>query len=96
MKRRVFALLAVAALLPMSSFAQSTTGDVTRAQVRGDLQQLEAAGYRPSTHESDYPQALASVEAKVAAMREPEPGYGGASTGEQASGGLPARVHTAH
>jgi hypothetical protein len=82
MKKLICAVLAAATLMPFAAFAQSAPAHVTRAQVRAELSQLEAAGYRPSTHDADYPQALQSAEAKVAAMNA----YGGVNATTQASG----------
>ena len=82
MKKLMCAVLAAAAVMPFAAFAQSAPGHVTRAQVRAELAQLEAAGYRPSTHDADYPQALQAAEAKVAARDA----YGGANANTQASG----------
>ncbi|WP_277185727.1 DUF4148 domain-containing protein [Caballeronia sp. BR00000012568055] len=82
MKKLMCVVLATATLMPFAAFAQSALAHVTRAQVRAELSQLEAVGYRPSTHDADYPQALQSAEAKVAAMNA----YGGANNSTQASG----------
>jgi hypothetical protein len=82
MKKLMCVVLAAATLMPFAALAQSAPAHVTRAQVRAELSQLEAAGYRPSTHDADYPQALQSAEAKVTAMNA----YGGASSSTQASG----------
>ncbi|WP_327354719.1 DUF4148 domain-containing protein [Caballeronia telluris] len=94
MKKILCAVLATAMLAPLASFAQTTGGPVTRAQVRADLVQLEAAGYRPSTHDADYPNALQVAEAKVAAMHAPSVAYGGAQDGA-ASNGVSGAGHAA-
>ncbi|SAL47075.1 DUF4148 domain-containing protein [Caballeronia humi] len=70
MKKTLCTLLAAAILAPFASFAHAADGQLTRAQVRADLVQMEAAGYRPSTHDADYPSAIQSAEAKVQAMNE--------------------------
>jgi len=82
------AVLAVPAL----SFAQSqgNTGPVTRAQVRNELAQLEAAGYRPSVNDIYYPDDLQKAQARVnaengAAVAQTS-GYGGATNGSSQSG----------
>lgn len=70
MKKTLCTLLAAAILAPLASFAHAADGRLTRAQVRADLVQMEAAGYRPSTHDADYPSAIQSAEATVRAMNE--------------------------
>jgi Domain of unknown function (DUF4148) len=82
MKKLMCAVLATTIAMPFAAFAQSASSHVTRAQVRAELTQLEAAGYRPSTHDADYPKALQAAEAKVSALDA----YGGANADRQASG----------
>nr|WP_250478256.1 DUF4148 domain-containing protein [Caballeronia sp. INML1] len=84
MKKLICAVLAAATSMPFAAFAQSTPAHVTRLQVRAELAQLEAAGYQPSTHDADYPQALQAAEAKVPARDA----YGGANASTQASSAL--------
>ncbi|BCQ26290.1 DUF4148 domain-containing protein [Caballeronia sp. NK8] len=86
MKAMACAVLVATTLLPFSAFAQTTGGQVTRAEVRADLAQLEAVGYRPSTHDADYPNALMSAEAKVAAMQGHNGAYGGDQGGAHQTG----------
>ncbi|MFM0736304.1 DUF4148 domain-containing protein [Paraburkholderia xenovorans] len=69
------ALCASAALLFTSAgvYAQtapaSGTHQVTRAEVRHELEELEAAGYNPSQGEDEnYPADIQEAERKVAAM----------------------------
>jgi hypothetical protein len=88
MKKILCAVLTAAMLAPLASFAQTTGDHVTRAKVRADLVQLEAAGYQPSTHDADYPNALQVAEAKVAATHDRSVAYGGAQDGS-ASNGMP-------
>lgn len=48
---------------------ESGTHQITRAEVRHELEELEAAGYDPSRgDESDYPADIQEAERKVAAM----------------------------
>ncbi|SDD49511.1 DUF4148 domain-containing protein [Paraburkholderia lycopersici] len=79
--------VALAAVLaaPVVSFAQSqgSNGPVTRAQVRNELAQLEAAGYRPSANDLYYPNDLQKAEARVNAQTG---GYGPATSGSSQSG----------
>ncbi|MFM0556590.1 DUF4148 domain-containing protein [Paraburkholderia sediminicola] len=69
------ALVASAAFLATATgaYAQTSatpgTHQVTRAEVRHELEELEAAGYDPSRgDESDYPADIQEAERKVAAM----------------------------
>ncbi|MFB9126485.1 DUF4148 domain-containing protein [Paraburkholderia dipogonis] len=69
------ALVASATLLATASgaYAQTSatpgTHQLTRAEVRHELEELEAAGYDPSRgDESDYPADIQEAERKVAAM----------------------------
>jgi hypothetical protein len=80
MKKTLCTLLTAAILAPFASFAHAADGQLTRAQVRADLVQLEAVGYRPSTHDADYPSAIQSAEAKVQAMNDRTVSYGGAGS----------------
>ena len=62
--RAVAIATAVAAAIaaPVSSFAQSNNGAATRAEVNGQLVQLERAGYNPSNKDVHYPNDLLSAE----------------------------------
>jgi hypothetical protein len=63
------ATLALAATLavPAVSFAQTTQGGLTRAQVRAQLVEIEQAGWRPTSEGPTYPDRLQAAEARVAA-----------------------------
>lgn len=70
------ALVVSAAILATSTgaYAQTSatpgTHQVTRAEVRHELEELEAAGYDPSRgDDNDYPADIQEAERKVAAMR---------------------------
>lgn len=56
--------LAVLVAGPVTSFAQSETGK-TRAEVRAELVQLEAAGYNPRLGDPYYPRDIQAAEMKV-------------------------------
>ncbi|WP_434667589.1 DUF4148 domain-containing protein [Paraburkholderia sp. A3BS-1L] len=73
-------LLAVAT--PIMAFAQDANDSLTRAQVEGQLIQLEHAGYKPSR--TQYPADVQAAEARVAAQSGT--GYGGTATGTSQSG----------
>ena len=68
---------------PAISFAQPTGGPITRAQVRGELVQLEHAGYKPS--KVHYPADIQAAEARVSAQdihkSNANSGYGGMAVG---------------
>ena len=89
MKSWVHAVIAVAVLsAPLASFAQSTA-PVSRAEVRGELVQLEKAGYSPAAEDASYPAKLQAAEARVADVRMAQAqtsGYG-ASTGTATQSG---------
>ncbi|MDR5747404.1 DUF4148 domain-containing protein [Caballeronia sp. LZ029] len=77
--------VAVAAVVvaPALSFAQ-TDSSLTRAQVKQDLRQVEAAGYDPSrSDQSSYPSDIQAAESRVARQNG---AYGGTSAGRSASG----------
>ncbi|SDD53037.1 protein of unknown function [Cupriavidus sp. YR651] len=61
-------LISIALVAPVASFAQSTQGPVTRAEVRADLIRVEQAGYHPGVgDDSTYPADIQAAEAKIAA-----------------------------
>lgn len=70
MKSLICLTLAVSVLAgPASAFAQTTSGSLTRAQVRAELVRLEQTGYSPSTGEDpNYPADIQAAEAKIAAQ----------------------------
>ncbi|KAK46772.1 hypothetical protein BG58_07885 [Caballeronia jiangsuensis] len=77
--------VAVAAVVvaPALSFAQ-TDSSLTRAQVKQDLRQVEAAGYDPSrSDQSSYPSDIQAAESRVARQNG---AYGGTAAGRSASG----------
>lgn len=64
------AVLSLAIFAPIALFAQSNQ-PMTRAEVRAELQQVEAAGYRPAAGRDPYYPADAQIaEARVAAQNE--------------------------
>jgi hypothetical protein len=70
MKALVFLTLAFSAITidPALSFAQSTSSQRTRAQVRADVIRVEQAGYRMGPgNDPYYPADVQAAEAKVAA-----------------------------
>ncbi|SPB13289.1 membrane protein [Caballeronia novacaledonica] len=77
--------VAVAALVvaPALSFAQADSS-LTRAQVKQDLRQVEAAGYDPSrSDQTSYPSDIQAAEGRVARQNG---AYGGTADGRSASG----------
>ncbi|WP_322102742.1 DUF4148 domain-containing protein [Paraburkholderia sp. J41] len=86
--------VAVAAVfaVPALSFAQAqgSNGPVSRAQVRAELSQLEAAGYHPSANNVYYPEDIQKAEARVNAQNgvaaAQTSGYGPSTSGSSQSG----------
>jgi hypothetical protein len=67
MKTLICLTLAVSALAsPALTFAQTPSGQLTRAQVHADLIRVEQAGYRPGGGDNDYPVEIQAAEAKIA------------------------------
>ena len=89
--------VAVAAVVvaPALSFAQNTS-TVTRAQVKQDLQRVEAAGYDPSnSDQTSYPADIQAAESRAShqngsahnnAYSADMNSYGGAASGRSAAG----------
>lgn len=67
-KLALLALTLSAVVSSTSTFAQSTSAPLTRAQVRADLIRLEQAGYHPSPNDVYYPADIQAAEARVAAQ----------------------------
>ncbi|SAL47563.1 purine nucleoside phosphorylase [Caballeronia udeis] len=78
MKKIICALLTAALIVPAVSFAQTSNGPVTRAQVRAELVQLENAGYRPATKQIHYPDEIQAAEARVQAADNAYASHNGA------------------
>jgi Domain of unknown function (DUF4148) len=87
-KALIPALVIVSAVAaPNFAFAQSN-GPVTRAQVKAELAQLEAAGYNPVGDNIHYPQSIQAAEARVAAQNSASSGFGGVAGGSSTSGSI--------
>ncbi|HEY1611444.1 MAG TPA: DUF4148 domain-containing protein [Paraburkholderia sp.] len=90
---KTLAIIAVAGALasPALCFAQSSNEPVIRAQVRGDLVQLEQAGYNPAMSDNaHYPTNIQAAEARVSAQDDAQlanTSMGGVPSGSSASGG---------
>ncbi|MDN7183976.1 DUF4148 domain-containing protein [Caballeronia sp. SEWSISQ10-4 2] len=67
MKNLICAILATVLIAPAVSFAQTSHGPVTRAEVRAELVQLEKAGYQPAAKQNHYPDEIQAAEARVQA-----------------------------
>jgi hypothetical protein len=78
-------VVASALLAPLAASAQ-TNEPVTRAEVKAQLIQLEAAGYKPSSDHTTYPRNIQAAEARVAAQNESARSYGGSVSGTSDSG----------
>ncbi|SAK67783.1 membrane protein [Caballeronia temeraria] len=91
MKSFVKAVAVVAVVVaPALSFAQADSS-TTRAQVKQDLRQVEAAGYDPSrSDQTSYPSDIQAAESRASrqgnASHADMNSYGGASAGRSASG----------
>jgi type II secretory pathway pseudopilin PulG len=87
MKSLINAVAVAAALaIPAASFAQSND-QVTRAQVRHELAQLQKAGYRAGQgDQAFYPAQIEAATARVAAEEKSASGFGGVNSGSSASG----------
>jgi hypothetical protein len=84
---KAVALAAVLAV-PAVSFAQSNQ-PVTRAEVRGELTQLEKVGYNPfDSSDAHYPAAIQQAESRVSAANHTtdNSGYGSSTGGTSESG----------
>jgi hypothetical protein len=82
---KAVALAAVLAV-PAVSFAQSNQ-PVTRAEVRGELTQLEKVGYNPfDSSDAHYPAAIQKAESRVSVSAADNSGYGLATGGTSESG----------
>lgn len=83
--------LIVAALVavPVASFAQSQH-EVTRAEVRAELVQLQKAGYNPASDNAQYPRNIEAAEARInAGNNAAANAYGGvaqSNSGSSAAG----------
>jgi hypothetical protein len=68
MKSYAISVAAVITLaIPVVSFAQQSDGPVTRAQVREELRQIEAAGYNPASNDWNYPADVQAAMARIQA-----------------------------
>lgn len=87
MKSLINAVAVVAALtIPVASFAQANN-QVTRAQVRNELAQLEKAGFRVGQgDQATYPAPIQTAMARVAAQDKSAGAFGGVSNGSSAAG----------
>lgn len=82
--------LAVVLAAPVASFAQSEQ-PLTRAEVKAQLKQIEAAGYNPAAAvDANYPADIQAAEARVAAQnamaQSDTTGYGPTATGSSQTG----------
>ena len=88
MKAVIYGIVATSALaVSAAALAQSDSqAPLTRAQVRAELQQLEQAGYNPSTGEDvNYPYDIQAAQARLAASNGAT-AYGGVKNKSSAAG----------
>ena len=95
MKIRILAALVVAGALSAPAFAATDAPALTRAQVRAELVQLQAAGYNQSRGEDiNYPADIQAAEARVAAQNAGSNAYGGVvDKGSSAASARTSRHH---
>ena len=95
MKIRILAALIVASAIAAPAFAGTDASALSRAQVRAELGQLQAAGYNQSRGEdANYPVEIQAAEARVAAQRDGSSAYGGvAANGSSAAGDRKSNHH---
>ena len=96
MKTLICLTLAVSALAsPALTFAQTISGQLTRAQVRADIVRVEQAGYRPGGNDNDYPVEIEAAEAKIAEqddVRRAADAVGGVAQGGSSQTGTAANA----
>lgn len=89
----VAATVAAAAVVPTLSFAQ-TDHAITRAEVRAELVQLQQAGYRPASDNTQYPANLQAALTRIAdGQQSAATAYGGATSGTSAAGERAPQSH---
>jgi hypothetical protein len=93
MKSLIQAVVVAAVLaLPVASFAQSNQ-PLTRAEVKAQLVEIEAAGYNPAVGDDPhYPTDIQAAEARVAAKHSATTGYGGVADGSSSNSGSAVRA----
>jgi hypothetical protein len=97
MKSWVNAVVAVVVMsAPLASFAQFSAA-VGRAELSGELVQLQKAGYLPVAEDASYPAKLQAAEMRVGDMRAAQAraeGYGSSTGAAAQSGRASMRVDT--
>jgi Domain of unknown function (DUF4148) len=88
-------VVASALIAPAFAFAQ-TSGPLTRAEVKAQLVQLEATGYKPASDHTTYPRNIQAAEARIAAQNESTTSYGGSLAGTSDSGTRTTDVEPIH
>ncbi|MGF6543757.1 DUF4148 domain-containing protein [Paraburkholderia youngii] len=82
---------AIAFAAPITVFAAANAAanhPLTRAEVREQLVEIQAAGYNPArANPREYPADIQAAEAKVAAQHGDTSGVGGVISGSSAAGG---------
>ncbi|MFM0433763.1 DUF4148 domain-containing protein [Paraburkholderia aspalathi] len=94
MKIRILAALIVLGAIAAPAFAGTDASALTRAQVRAELAQLQAAGYNPSRGEdANYPVDIQAAEARVAAQNGGSSAYGGVAANGSSAVGVRKSAH---
>jgi len=79
-------IVAVLVAAPVASFAQSQH-EITRAEVRAELVQLQKAGYNPASDNAQYPRNIEAAEARINADNNAAAtAYGGVAQSRSAVG----------
>jgi Domain of unknown function (DUF4148) len=79
-------VIASALAAPTFAFAQDSNAPVTRAEVKGQLVQLEKAGYNPASDEAQYPNNIQAAESRVSAQQSVATSFGSSANGTSVSG----------
>jgi hypothetical protein len=94
MKIRILAAFIVASAIAAPAFAGTDAPALTRAQVRAELVQLQAAGYDQSRGaDASYPVQLQAAEARIAAQNGGSSAYGGVAANGSSAAGVRANRH---
>lgn len=91
MKIRILAALIVASAIAAPAIAGTDAPALTRAQVRAELVQLQAAGY--GGDDANYPVEIQAAEARVAAQSGGSSAYGGVAANGSSAAGVRKSAH---
>jgi|HubBroStandDraft_5_1064220.scaffolds.fasta_scaffold283711_2 hypothetical protein len=95
-KALISAFVVAAALVAPALASAQTSGPLTRAEVKAQLVQLEAAGYNPSSDHTTYPRDIQAAEARVATQNGSATSYGPSLSGTSDSGARTTDFEAVH